>query len=75
MLDRGTPRFLPNGEFSGFVGIIVDLTDIKHSQEQAFAAQNLENLRVLSAGIAHDFNNLLGAGSRRSRPRAVRHAA
>jgi PAS domain S-box-containing protein len=61
MLDKGTPRFLPNGAFIGYVGIIIDLTDIKHSQEQAFAAQNLENLRVLAAGIAHDFNTLLGA--------------
>jgi PAS domain S-box-containing protein len=61
MLDKGKPRFLPNGQFVGYVGIIIDLTDIKHSQERAFAAQNLENLRVLSAGIAHDFNTLLGA--------------
>jgi PAS domain S-box-containing protein len=61
MLDMGTPRFLPNGEFAGYVGIVTDLTDIKRSQERAFTAQNLENLRVLSAGIAHDFNTLIGA--------------
>lgn len=61
MLDLGTPRFLPDGEFAGYVGIVTDLTDIKRSQERAFAAQNLENLRVLSAGIAHDFNTLIGA--------------
>ena len=61
MLDRGTPRFLPDGEFAGYVGILVDLTDVKRSQERAFAAQNLENIRVLSAGIAHDFNTLIGS--------------
>lgn len=61
MLDKATPGFLPNGQFTGYVGIIIDVTDLKHSQERAFAAQNLEHLRVLSAGIAHDFNTLLGA--------------
>jgi PAS domain S-box-containing protein len=61
MLERGTPRILPNGEFAGYVGIVVDLTDVKRSQERAFEAQSLENLRVLSAGIAHDFSTLIGA--------------
>jgi PAS domain S-box-containing protein len=61
IMDRGTPRFLSSGEFAGYVGIIVDITDVKRSQERAFAAQNLENLRVLSAGIAHDFNTLIGS--------------
>jgi PAS domain S-box-containing protein len=60
LLDRATPRFLPNGEFAGYVGIAVDLTEVKRAGEKAFAAKNLENLRVLSAGIAHDFNTLLG---------------
>jgi PAS domain S-box-containing protein len=61
MLDRGTPRFLPNGAFIGYVGILIDVTDVKNSQERALTAQNLENLRVLAAGIAHDFNTLLGS--------------
>jgi PAS domain S-box-containing protein len=61
VFDLGTPRFLPDGEFAGYVGIVTDLTEIKRSQERAFTAQNLENLRVLSAGIAHDFNTLVGA--------------
>ena len=61
VMDRGTPRFLPDGEFAGYVGIIVDITEVKRSQERAFLTQNLENLRVLSAGIAHDFNTFIGA--------------
>jgi PAS domain S-box-containing protein len=61
MLDLGTPRFLDDGEFAGYIGIVFDLTDVKTSQEQAFREKNLENLRVLSAGIAHDFNTLIGA--------------
>jgi PAS domain S-box-containing protein len=61
MLDKGTPRFLPNGEFAGYVGIVFDFTDVKRSQERALRDKNLENLRALSAGIAHDFNTMVGA--------------
>lgn len=61
MLDMATPRFLANGGFAGYVGIVIDYTEVKQSQERAFRAQNLENLRVLTAGIAHDFNTLIGA--------------
>jgi PAS domain S-box-containing protein len=61
VLDKGTPRYRQDGQFPGFVGIIIDLTDIKQSQERAFAAQTLNSLRVLSAGLAHDFNTMLGA--------------
>jgi two-component system cell cycle sensor histidine kinase/response regulator CckA len=38
----------------------VDLTDIRHAQEEAHERHNLESLGVLAGGIAHDFNNLLG---------------
>ena len=61
MLDVATPRFRSDGEFAGYVGIAIDVTDFKSGQQRAFAAQNLENLRVLTAGLAHDFNNLVGA--------------
>jgi two-component system, cell cycle sensor histidine kinase and response regulator CckA len=50
-----------HGEFVGHIGIILDITELKHSQERALANQKLESLGVLAAGIAHDFNNLLGA--------------
>jgi PAS domain S-box-containing protein len=61
MLDRGTPRFLHNGELAGYIGVVLDLSDVKVSHERAMREKNLENLRVLSAGIAHDFNTLVGA--------------
>ena len=60
VLDVGVPR-LVDSVYQGHIGTITDITDIKRSQERLFAAQNLENLRVLTAGIAHDFNTLLGA--------------
>ena len=42
------------------LGMIEDVTEVKRSQEEAFARQKLESLGVLAGGIAHDFNNLLG---------------
>ena len=53
------PRFV--GElFAGYVGIAIDITDLKRNQEQLLATQKLESLGVLVAGVAHRFNNLMG---------------
>jgi PAS domain S-box-containing protein len=30
LLDRGTPRYLPDGRFAGFIGSCVDITEHKH---------------------------------------------
>ena len=60
MLDTATPRFLANGEFAGYVGIVIDITDLKKSQERLSAAQKLESLGVLVSGVTHTVNNVLG---------------
>jgi PAS domain S-box-containing protein len=59
VLDTGAPRFESNGDFAGYVGSCLDLTDFKRQQEQMHAMQRLESLGVIASGIAHDFNNLL----------------
>jgi signal transduction histidine kinase len=60
VLDRGTPRFAPDGTLSGYIGSCIDITDLKQNQERMLASQKLESLGVMAAGVAHDFGNLLG---------------
>jgi two-component system, cell cycle sensor histidine kinase and response regulator CckA len=48
------------GSIHRIIGACIDVTDLKRTQEEALAKQNLESLGVLASGIAHDFNNLLG---------------
>jgi PAS domain S-box-containing protein len=56
LASTANPRFL-HGEFVGHIVILVDITELKRSQQEAMANQKLESLGVLSAGIAHVFNN------------------
>jgi PAS domain S-box-containing protein len=42
------------------LAMVEDITEVKRTQDQAFARQKLESVGTLAGGIAHDFNNLLG---------------
>lgn len=55
----GTPRYSSSGDYMGYIGSLVDITDIKAMQAQMAAAGKMESLGRLAGGIAHDFNNLL----------------
>lgn len=50
-----------DGEPHYGLAMVEDITEIKHTQEEALLRQHLESLGTLAGGIAHDFNNLLGA--------------
>jgi PAS domain S-box-containing protein len=61
VLCSGVPRYEPNGDFAGYIGSDVDITDLRRTQEEEFKRQKHESLNVLTGGIAHDFNNLMGS--------------
>src|SRR6266481_1474375 len=68
VLDIGTPRFSDNGEFLGYIGSCIDLTERKQA-ELDHERQNMELARVgrvalmgeLAASLAHEVNNPVGA--------------
>lgn len=58
ILDVGIP-LKPDGEFTGYIGSCVDVTEQKHAEHELSKSSKLESVGALAAGIAHDFNNLL----------------
>jgi len=48
-----------DGNITGIVAVIRDITERKKMEEELLRGQKLESLGVLAGGIAHDFNNAL----------------
>ena len=57
----GAPNLDADGNVTGMVGLLKDITEQVKLQNQLFQAQKMEALGILAGGIAHDFNNILSA--------------
>ena len=47
VIESGIPRYTGSGEFAGYIGSNIDITELKHAQEER------ERLRQLQADLAH----------------------
>jgi PAS domain S-box-containing protein len=64
VLDRGVPRWAINGDFLGYVGVVMDLTDRKTAEEARQKLIHVSRLAVvgeLTTMIAHELNQPLTA--------------
>jgi PAS domain S-box-containing protein len=64
IVDQGAPRYSPSGEFAGYVGSCVDITERKLADELRQTLAHLQRLSVLgelSAAIAHEIKQPLNA--------------
>jgi PAS domain S-box-containing protein len=64
VLQRGVPRHAPNGDFIGYIGSAIDITDRKQvdeSNRKLAHSQRLVVLGQLSAAIAHEVRQPLAA--------------
>ena len=68
ILDKGVPRFAPEGTFLGYVGTAIDVTDVKRTEselrrqrdELAHVAR-ISTMGELAASLAHELNQPLTA--------------
>ena len=68
ILDKGVPRYGPDGNFQGYIGSCVDFTELKLAQAEALRRQTelahiarVSTMGELLASIAHELNQPLGA--------------
>jgi len=64
ILEKGMPRFGPAGEFLGYIGSAIDITERKRAEEANRGLAHVSRLAVvgeLTAMIAHEVNQPLGA--------------
>jgi two-component system sensor kinase FixL len=68
VLDTGMPRFASDGVFAGFIGTVIDITDLKraeadvqHQRAELAHGSRISALGELAASLAHELNQPLTA--------------
>jgi PAS domain S-box-containing protein len=64
VFDAGAPRATPSGEFAGYIGSALDITDRKGAEESNRALAHVQRLAIigeLTAAIAHELKQPLSA--------------
>ena len=61
ILNRAVPRFGPDGEFDGFIGVCIDVNSQKLAEETLRKSEKLAVAGRLAATISHEINNPLQA--------------
>ena len=57
VLDKGTPRFAEDGEFLGYIGSAIDITDLKGTEDKNRALAHVQRLAIIgemTAAVAHE---------------------
>jgi two-component system, LuxR family, sensor kinase FixL len=68
ILDHGIPRYMPQGEFAGYIGSCIDITERKEAELQLYQQRDelahlsrVTTLGEMATAIAHELNQPLGA--------------
>lgn len=59
LIGQMSVRFITIDSTLCLLGIIRDITEHEHLQQELIKAQKLESISILAGGIAHNFNNVL----------------